>query len=53
MLLSLPLNLESSLVLFMKIIKYWKVFEEDLEIRKFLESVDEFSALHTNQDHDS
>jgi len=27
-------------------IKHWKVFEDDLEIRKFLESVDEFSALH-------
>jgi ribonuclease HI len=34
-------------------IKYWKVFEDDLEIRKFLESVDEFSALHIDQDHDS
>jgi ribonuclease HI len=33
-------------------IKYWKVFEDDLEIRKFLESVDEFSALHIDQDHD-
>jgi hypothetical protein len=27
-------------------IKHWKVFEDDLEIRKFLQSVDEFSALH-------
>jgi ribonuclease HI len=34
-------------------IKHWKVFEEDLEIRKFLESVDEFFALHIDQDHDS
>jgi ribonuclease HI len=34
-------------------IKHWKVFEDDLEIRKFLESVDEFSALHIDQDHDS
>jgi ribonuclease HI len=33
-------------------IKHWKVFEDDLEIRKFLESVDEFSALHIDQDHD-
>jgi hypothetical protein len=34
-------------------IKHWKVFEDDLEIIKFLESVDEFSALHIDQDHDS
>jgi ribonuclease HI len=34
-------------------IKHWKVFEDDLEIRRFLESVDEFSALHIDQDHDS
>jgi hypothetical protein len=33
-------------------IKHWKVFEEDLEIRKFLELVDEFSTLHIDQDHD-
>jgi hypothetical protein len=32
-------------------IKYWKVFEDDLEFRKFLEFVDEFSALHIDQDH--
>jgi hypothetical protein len=29
------------------------VFEDDLEIKKFLESVDEFSTLHIDQDHDS
>jgi ribonuclease HI len=34
-------------------IKHWKVFEDDLEIKRFLESVDEFSALHIDQDHDS
>jgi ribonuclease HI len=34
-------------------IKHWKVFEDDLEIRIFLESVDEFSALHIDQDKDS
>jgi hypothetical protein len=34
-------------------IKHWKVFEDDLEIRRFLESVDEFSALHIDQEHDS
>jgi hypothetical protein len=33
-------------------IKHWKVFKDDLEIRKFLESVDEFSALHIDQDPD-
>jgi hypothetical protein len=33
-------------------IKHWKVFEDDLEIKKFLESVDEFSTLHIDQDHD-
>jgi ribonuclease HI len=27
-------------------VKYWKVFEDDLELRNFLETVDEFSALH-------
>jgi ribonuclease HI len=34
-------------------VKHWKVFEDDLELKKFLESVDEFSALHIDQDHDS
>jgi hypothetical protein len=34
-------------------VKHWKVFEDDLEIKKFLESVDEFFALHIDQDHDS
>jgi ribonuclease HI len=33
-------------------IKHWKVFEDDLEIKKFLQSVDEFSALHIDQDPD-
>jgi hypothetical protein len=33
-------------------IKNWKVFEDDNEIKKFLESVDEFSALHIDQYHD-
>jgi ribonuclease HI len=27
-------------------VKHWKVFEDDLEIEKFLQSVDEFYALH-------
>ena len=33
-------------------IKHWKVFEDDLEIKKFLQSVDEFSALHIDQNPD-
>jgi hypothetical protein len=33
-------------------VKHWKVFEDDLEIKMFLETVDEFSALHINQDLD-
>jgi hypothetical protein len=32
--------------------KNWKVLEDDLEIKRFLEIVDEFSALHIDQDHD-
>jgi ribonuclease HI len=34
-------------------VKNWKVFEDDLEIKIFLETFDEFSALHIDQDHDS
>jgi ribonuclease HI len=34
-------------------VKHWKVFEDDLEIKKFLQSVDEFSALHIDQDPDT
>jgi ribonuclease HI len=34
-------------------VKHWKVFEDDLEIEKFLQSVDEFSALHIDQDPNS
>jgi hypothetical protein len=33
-------------------IKHWKVFEDDIEIKKFLQYVDEFSALHIDQDPD-
>jgi hypothetical protein len=33
-------------------VKYWKVFEDDLELKIFLETVDEFSTLHIDQDHD-
>jgi ribonuclease HI len=34
-------------------VKHWKVFEDDLEIKRFLETVDEFFALHIDQDQDS
>jgi hypothetical protein len=34
-------------------VKHWKVFEDDLEIKIFLETVDEFFALHIDQDNDS
>jgi ribonuclease HI len=34
-------------------VKHWKVFEDDLEIKRFLETVEEFSALHIDQDPDS
>jgi hypothetical protein len=30
--------------------KHWKVFEDDLEIKKFLETVEEFLEMHINQD---
>jgi ribonuclease HI len=33
-------------------VKHWKVFEDDLELERFLQSVDEFSALHIDQDPD-
>jgi hypothetical protein len=29
-------------------VKYWKMFEDDLEPKKILETVDEFSALHVD-----
>ena len=31
-------------------VKHWKVFEDDLEIKIFLETVDEFLALQIDQD---
>ena len=34
-------------------VKHWKVFEDDLEIKRILETVDKFSALHIDQDSDS
>jgi hypothetical protein len=33
-------------------VKHWKVFKYDLEIEKFLHSIDEFSPLHIDQDFD-
>jgi ribonuclease HI len=33
-------------------VKHWKVFEDDIEIKKFLETVDEFSDMHIDQDQD-
>jgi hypothetical protein len=33
-------------------VKHWKVFEDDLEIKRFLETVGEFFALHIDQDCD-
>jgi hypothetical protein len=34
-------------------VKHWKVFEDDIKIKEFLETVDEFSDMHIEQDHDS
>jgi hypothetical protein len=34
-------------------VKNWKVFEDDLEIKIFLETIGEFSASHIDQDNDS
>jgi hypothetical protein len=33
-------------------VKHWKVFEDDIEIKKLLEVVDEFSYMHIDQDQD-
>jgi ribonuclease HI len=33
-------------------VKHWKVFEDGLEIKNFLQVVDEFSTLHIDQDPD-
>jgi ribonuclease HI len=33
-------------------VKHWKVFEDDSELERFLQSVDEFYALHIDQDPD-
>jgi ribonuclease HI len=31
-------------------VKHWKVFEDDLEVKKFLETIEEFSEMHIDQD---
>ena len=31
-------------------VKHWKVFEDDLEVKIFLETVEEFSEMHIDQD---
>ena len=33
-------------------VKHWKVFKDDSELERFLKSVDEFSAVHIDQDPD-
>jgi ribonuclease HI len=33
-------------------VKHWKVFEDDPEIEKFLQSIDDFSASHIDEDPD-
>jgi hypothetical protein len=33
-------------------VKHWKVFEDDQEIEKFLQSIDDFSTLHIAKDPD-
>jgi ribonuclease HI len=34
-------------------VKHWKAFEDDIEIKIIIEKVDDFSALHIDQDHDT
>jgi hypothetical protein len=34
-------------------VKHWKDFEDDLEMKRFLETVDEFSDLHMDQVQDT
>jgi ribonuclease HI len=31
-------------------VKHWKVFEDDIEVKSFLETVEEFSEMHIDQD---
>jgi hypothetical protein len=34
-------------------VKHWKVFEDDIKIKRFLEAVDEFFYMHIDQNQDS
>jgi hypothetical protein len=34
-------------------IKHWRVFEDDIEIKIFLKTIEDFSVLHIDQDPDS
>jgi hypothetical protein len=34
-------------------VKHWKVFGDDIEIKRFMEIIDDFSTLHVDQDSDS
>jgi ribonuclease HI len=34
-------------------VKHWKFFEDDIEIKRFLETMDDFSSVHIDQDHDT
>ena len=31
-------------------IQHWQVFEDDEQLRKFLESIDEFAEMHIDQE---
>jgi hypothetical protein len=33
-------------------VKHWRVFEEDSEIKRFIEAIDDFSSIHIDQDED-
>jgi hypothetical protein len=33
-------------------VKHWKVFDDDLEIKIFLETIEDFFTLHIDQDPD-
>jgi len=34
-------------------VKYWKVFEDDDEVNKFLQVIDEFSEMQIDQENES
>ena len=33
-------------------VKYWQVFENEQELKRFMESIEEFSASHIDHDED-